>query len=123
MDVWQKIEKVAEGGAENETVPELVYDVCRAARGGWIGSRRRHAEEVGEVLYAHQASSKRGALLVERGGLGGSLVESCVGSDGGVDVWCGDSDERLFAPCGGGHGLGRRAGGMAATFGTGRRRE
>ena len=63
-----------------------------------------HVEEIRKVLYAHQACSKRGALLVERGGLGGSLVESCVGSDGEVDGGGGDCDERLFAPSCGRHG-------------------
>ena len=59
-------------------------------------------------MYTHQACAQRGALLVERGGLGCSLVEDSVVGHREVDGGPGRGNYGLFAPCGGGHDGGCR---------------
>lgn len=78
----KEVEEKTEGNAEGEAVPKL----C-----DWIGGLaevavgRREDEEVGEIWDAHETSTQGRALLVERGGSGGSLVEDVVISNGGFD--------------------------------------
>lgn len=75
------IEDVAEGYANREELPELVYWVCRLARVRGCSE----SEVAVEATDAQETGTKGRALLVEGGGLVSSFVEEGVVGDGGLD--------------------------------------
>ena len=76
------VEEETERDAEGEAIPKL----C-----DWIGGLtkvavwRREDEKMGEIWDTHETSTQGRALLVERSGGGGGLVEDVVISDGCFD--------------------------------------
>lgn len=101
----KEVEEETEGDAEGEAIPEL----C-----DWVGGLTkvtvwgRQDKEVGEIRDAHETSTQGGALLVERGGCGGGLVEDVVISDGCFNYEAGVGDNRFFAAGGVGHDDGKK---------------
>ena len=79
---WQKVEEVTKRDAEGETIPKLCHGIGRLP-GGIRG--RCEGKVGGKVLNAHEASTQRRTLLIERGRLGSGLVEEGVVCDREVD--------------------------------------
>lgn len=97
----EEVEEKTQGYTEREAVPELVYGVGRGA-----GLRRGDCEIRSEVVNEKKLSAKLVALLVERDGLSGGLVEEGVVGDRRLDLKAARVDDRLLAACDGGHGGG-----------------
>ena len=90
-DWREEVKEEAEGNADRKEIPELgdgVGGVASVGVGGEVevASKGRDAEE---------ASTESRALLIERGGLVGSLVQECVVGHWRIDA----RHHRLFPPC------------------------